>query len=221
MSNTINIACIGDSVVYGRGVKKDRESHVWTAVMERNLNQKTDGSIVYEVHNFGLNGQGVLPGAWIKDGQIDSPLYEEMLNWEPDGVFLSCGGNDSHTDIWDETEFREEYRRLGRDIADRYGHDHVCIMSSTYAPTKEGARQMKLTYNLINDVVANEINAVIRETASELKTDYIDVMEMFRSYPEYKDNLSALFYDEIHPNEEGNDLIGHAGYVVASRWNFS
>ena len=177
------------------------------------------GRYEYEVRNFGLSGQAVMPGAFVPLGQMDTPLYKEMIEWEPDAVFMHVGGNDSHAYGWDEEAFRREYRKLAQDLVDRCGRGHVCLMESTYALTDEGAEEIA-EYGINNEVVMHKVNPIIAETAEELGTALIDINTVFLSIPEMKGRATELYADGIHPNEAGNEVIADVAYAIASGWEF-
>ena len=225
MKKRVKIACLGDSVVYGRGIRQSREQRVWTALLEKHLNeeilneQSNSGRYEYKVSNFGLNGQGVLPGAFIAEGQLDAPLYKEMLRSRPDAVFVHVGGNDSHIDTWNEEAFHRAYRELTEELVELCGRKHVCLMCSTYAVTQSGAEKM-LRYGLQNEIVKYKINPVIEDTAEELGTELFDPNEVFMSVPNLREHGNEFYADEIHPNEAGNELIANAACALAREWNF-
>ena len=237
MTRLIKIACVGDSVVYGYGVLENRQEQVWTTLLEQLLNRRAEQAcegkrthesgrlryltqdVVYEVGNFGLNGQSVMAGAFVPYAQIDSPLYKQMCAWKPDAFFLHVGGNDSHDDIWDPKTFKREYRRLAEDLTGMAGREHVCLMSPPLARDEAGAQRMR-KYSLNNDVIREVINPFIAQTAADLGTACIELAPMLRTMPSLYENCPPLYYDEIHPNEAGNELIADAAYTIACDWTF-
>ncbi len=225
MREEIKIACIGDSVVYGWGIRRYREALVWTAVLERLLNgedeSETSGheGVRYSVANFGMPGQSVLPGVFTGEGQIDTYLYRKMLAWKPDAVFLHIGINDTHRDYWDGEKFKKEYRRLAGELVSLVGRRHVCLMECTYPLTQDGAERLALC-GLDSAAVVNFVNPFIAQTAQELGTALIDINEVFLSIPELEGREQELYADEAHPNEAGNELIADAAYAIALGWDF-
>lgn len=241
----IKIACIGDSVVYGYGVPQAREELVWTALLEDLLNggavqeaseEAEDAhqhshhsgeedylselpAYEYEVRNYGLNGQAVLAGAFVPYAQIDSPLYTQMKEWKPDAVFLHVGGNDTHRAVWDAQKFSEDYEVLVEDLTTLCGHDHICLMAPPEACDTEGAERMKL-YGLQNDIICGELIPIIRQTAEKYRTDCIEIAAMFSAVRKLYEDCPELYYDEIHPNEAGNELIADAAFAIAGSWRF-
>ena len=241
----IKIACIGDSVVYGYGVPQAREELVWTALLEDLLNggavqeaseEAEDAhqhchhsgeedylselpAYEYEVRNYGLNGQAVLAGAFVPYAQIDSPLYTQMKEWKPDAVFLHVGGNDTHRAVWNARKFLEKYEVLVEDLIALCGREHLCLMAPPEGRDAAGAERMKL-YGLQNDIICGELIPIIRQTAEKYRTDCIEIAAMFSAVRKLYEDCPELYYDEIHPNEAGNELIADAAFAIAGSWRF-
>ena len=245
MNRKIKIACIGDSIVYGYGVPYNRAEKVWTAVLEELLNggaveeaalEEQDGhdhghhtdepdylselpEYDYEVRNYGRNGQAVLAGAYLPYAQIDSPLYKEMKEWKPDAVFLHVGGNDSHLGFWDEQKFSEAFERLVQDLTALCGREHLCLMAPPEARDAAAAESM-LSYGLQNDIFCGYVRPIVCGTAEKYGTDCIDLAALFGAFHEMYEDAPDLYYDEIHPNEAGNELIADAAFAIAGSWRF-
>ena len=217
MDRVVKIACVGDSVVYGFGIEGDRERYVWTAVLERILNESAEAGVSYEVRNYGLNGQSVLPGIYVPAGQRETPLYRQMMQWKPDGIFLHIGGNDSNPLKWDLRRFDAAYRELAEELVETAGRRQVCLFESTYALDEEGAA-MTRSRGLDRDIVVNQVNPVIRKTAEELGTNLIDITTVFLNVPGLNGRWQDLFYDEVHPNAAGNEVIAEAACAVCMDW---
>ena len=85
-SDTIRIACVGDSITYGAGIK-DRKNMNYPVQLGKMLGQK------YEVKNFGNSGSTML-----KKG--DKPFwkqreYKAALDFNPNIVVIKLGTNDT------------------------------------------------------------------------------------------------------------------------------
>src|SRR4051795_12206778 len=73
-SGIIRVACVGDSITYGYGIK-DREHNSYPAQLGVLLGKR------WEVRNFGINGATAL-----KEGTrsySDQPAYREALTFKP------------------------------------------------------------------------------------------------------------------------------------------
>src|SRR5262245_2052499 len=69
-SGTIRVACVGDSITYGFGIK-DRDHNSYPAQLGALLGQK------WEVRNFGVNGATALTKG--TRPYVDQPAYREAL----------------------------------------------------------------------------------------------------------------------------------------------
>lgn len=79
---------------------------------------------------------------------------------------------------------------------------------------------MKL-YGLQNDIICGELIPIIRQTAEKYRTDCIEIAAMFSAVRKLYEDCPELYYDEIHPNEAGNELIADAAFAIAGSWRFS
>ena len=91
LSETIKIACVGDSITYGAGIK-DRKNMNYPVQLGKILGQK------YEVKNFGNSGSTML-----KKG--DKPYwkqreYKAALEFNPNIVIIKLGTNDTKPQNW-------------------------------------------------------------------------------------------------------------------------
>ena len=43
---------------------------------------------------------------------------------------------------------------------------------------------------------------------------------MFSAVRKLYEDCPELYYDEIHPNEAGNELIADAAFAIAGSWRF-
>jgi lysophospholipase L1-like esterase len=161
------------------------------------------------VTNAGVGGDTI--------SRVKERLEKDVLSLQPPPthVFLFLGHNDSK--LKSTTEYREavvapadfghDYREVVRAIQTRL-HARVIIVSSTSsvfeitkATAAEAARRGK-NHNLFGKPEALEqFNTIARKVAADLKADYLDVYEPFRTYPQ----KTILFTpDGVHINEQGN-----------------
>jgi acyl-CoA thioesterase-1 len=90
-SGHIRVACVGDSITYGHGIK-DREHDSYPAQLAVLLGEK------WQVRNFGVNGATVF-----KKGSRPyslQPVYRDALVFEPDVVIIKLGTNDTSPANW-------------------------------------------------------------------------------------------------------------------------
>jgi lysophospholipase L1-like esterase len=104
---TIRVACIGDSITFGSGIKfRSRDSY--PAQLGRMLGNE------WQVRNFGVSGATML-----KNG--DKPYWEQQalgdaLAYNPHVVVIKLGTNDTKPQNW---KYKDEFIS---DYADMIGH---------------------------------------------------------------------------------------------------
>ena len=194
----IRVACVGDSVTYGYGIK-NHARNCYPAVLQTLLG---DG---YCVNNYGYSGrtasdQGDRP-------YMEEPLFRQSLDFMPDIVVLMLGSNDSKKKNWEEAAFVESYTAL---------LDHYCALSS--APqvfvvlptpvfeTKGG----EVKFGIGKDVIAQQIVPLTRAIAQEKGVHIIDMYSVF-------DGRSDLFSDGCHPNADGAALFASTVFSAITK----
>ena len=103
-SKSIKIACIGNSITQGVGVK-DQYNNSYPGVLRRMLGER------YDVGNFGVSGRTML-------NKGDRPYtkekkYKDALAFLPDIVTIKLGTNDTKPRNWvHNKEFKDDLRTL-------------------------------------------------------------------------------------------------------------
>src|SRR5688572_13260471 len=87
----IRVACVGDSITYGYGIK-DRERDSYPAQLGALLGSKWD------VRNFGVNGATALKKGTRPYSGLQA--YQDALAFEPDIVVIKLGTNDTNAKSW-------------------------------------------------------------------------------------------------------------------------
>ena len=180
----IKVACIGNSITYGSGIK-DRENKSYPAVLGKILGNK------YEVINFGVGGRTLLSKGdypYVKEKQ-----YTESLKFQPDIVIIKLGTNDSKPQNW-------KYKR-------KYMSDYIKLIKS-YQKLKskpviylcKAVPAFKLQWGINPDIIKNEINPAIEIIAEKTKSKIIDLYTPFL-------NDGADFPDNIHPDAKGAEKM--------------
>ena len=90
-ARTIKVACVGNSITYGSGIK-DRANHSYPSVLGRLLGSK------YEVQNFGFSARTLLNKG--DHPYMKETLFQKALNYQPDIVVIKLGTNDSKPINW-------------------------------------------------------------------------------------------------------------------------
>ena len=184
----VRVACVGDSVTYGYGIK-NRTQQNYPAVLQTLLG---DG---YCVNNYGYSGRTASDTG-------DRPyrkeaLFRQSLDFAPDVVVLMLGSNDSKAKNWNAEDFTESYTAL---------LDAYCALPNApkvYAvlPTpvfEAGDGEVK--FGIQKDVIAEEVVPLTRSIAEARGMDIIDMYSVF-------EGRSDLFIDGCHPNAAGAALF--------------
>lgn len=191
----MKVACIGDSITYGAGVQKNRDSDSYPVLLEKLLG---DGC---QVLNYGLSGRTLLNEG--NQPYRKEILFEESLAAKPDVVLIMLGTNDSKPYNWN----AEAYRRELRDFVDVYqelpGDPKVYLMTCCAAFAIEGMDEV--SFSIDASVIKNELNGIIKQVGEECGVPVIDIYQVTEGHPEY-------FADGVHPNAKGNQVIAQTVY---------
>jgi lysophospholipase L1-like esterase len=187
----IKIACIGNSITYGSGLK-NRAAESYPARLQTMLGQEQ-----YEVLNFGVSGATML-----KKGNKpywNTPEYKQVINSNPDIVFIKLGTNDSKLINRSQMQaFEQDYTDMVRVLKSLATHPRIVLLLPVKAFSDE-------KFGISGTYLKDSINPVIQKIAYQEKLEILNLYSLFA-------DKEALFPDQIHPNAEG------AGYI-ASRLN--
>ena len=90
----IKVACIGNSITFGAGLSNQaRDSY--PAVLGQMLGSG------YDVRNFGVSGTTVLSSG--DSPYINTRVYKQVFDFQPDIIFIKFGTNDSKGGNWKHT----------------------------------------------------------------------------------------------------------------------
>ena len=188
---TIRVACVGDSITYGSGIK-DRARDSYPAQLAVMLGEK------WEARNFGVSGATML-----KNGDIPywkQKAFADVLAFDPDVVVIKLGTNDTKPQNW---KFKEEFVDDYVDMIDRFAElpaeprIWICRPVPAYAE-RWGISEMR---------IKNEVIPLIDRVAGAGKVPVIDLYGPLSGKPE-------LFPDQIHPDAEGAGLIAKEVYTA-------
>lgn len=183
LPNKKHIACIGDSITFGHGVRGKKEL-TW----EYFLNEKLGSD--YQVLNYGASGRTLQ-----REGDfpyVNDEIYHQSLNCEADIYLIMLGTNDAKTSFWNKERFYKEYENF----VDRYlnikSHPEVILLSPPCCFAING----QVAFG-INESNVCEIVGIVKEIAERKGLTFIDMYHLSENHPEW-------FMDGVHPNEEGN-----------------
>ena len=207
------ISCVGDSITNGSNILSS-----YPAVLRKQFKEHH-----FRVNNFGSNGQTALKKSdhsyWL------DPEYENAMNSTPHIVVLQFGTNDARLSNWDETLFRLDYINMIERFQSISSHPAIflCIPPPIYCPRE--AKDKKTNdcwkYSDRANVVNNELPRIIADISFHTGTILVDNFELlggkkltkpemfFESENVEEEKWTNKYpFDGIHPNEQGNNLIG-------------
>jgi len=178
--NTIRLACVGDSITYGSGIKfRARDSY--PAQLSTMLGDK------WQVRNFGVSGATML-----KHG--DKPYWAqqafgEALAYNPHVVIIKLGTNDTKPQNWKfKDEFVSDYCEMIDEFADLSAEPRIWICNPVPAyPDRWGISDSR---------IRDEVIPLVGNVGRKMDVPVIDLYEPLSGKSEF-------FPDMIHPNAEG------------------
>ena len=181
----IKIACVGNSITFGAGIK-DPIRDSYPAVLGRMLGTN------YEVQNFGKSGATLLRNG--NQPYWKTSEYQNAKKYNPDIIVIKLGSNDSkpiNKSSWN------EYEKDLSNLVDTFRilpskpKIYLCLPVPAYG---------KGNFGITDSVIVNVIIPKIKKVAKAKKTELIDLHKAL-------ENSSELLPDRIHPNEAGAVLI--------------
>lgn len=198
----IRVACVGDSITYGYGIKNQPENNYPIFLGEL----LGDG---FQVCNFGNIRVTVQP-----DGDqpyIKTYTYRDSVEYPADILIFMMGTNDAKKLNWQGADkFREDYLALLDDYVSAKNPPKVYLCSPATALFPEGETQGASTYG-IQPLVVDEISVIVREIAEERGYGFIDINAAT------DDRRDLYGKDLIHPNYDGARLIASTVYAYLAK----
>ncbi len=191
ISRISKIACVGDSITYGQGVSPNRLTQSFPAVL-----QSLSGITTL---NFGKSGrtlqnEGDLP-------YTAEPEYTASLECGADLYIIMLGTNDARAFQWNSDRYEEELREFVKTYQSLPNSPQVVLMQPPKVFTEYDYSNSKIS----NSVIKNQIYNIVKNVGDELGCKVIDLYSL-------TENHSDWFTDGVHPNEEGNRIIGEYIY---------
>ena len=176
----IRIACVGDSITYGAGIK-DRQNFNYPLVLGKSLGKK------FDVRNFGVSGATML-----KNGDYsywERPAFKQATDFNPHVVVIKLGTNDTKPQNW---KYSEEYVLDYEAMIDHF--------SSLPAKPKiwlcSPAPVYQTRWGISEEIVVGGVIPKVRDLATRKGLPIIDMHSVLSNKPE-------MFPDKIHPNASG------------------
>lgn len=180
------VACIGDSVTKGSGLKGSS----YPSILQQLLGDE------YLVENFGHNGATLLARGHNPYRQTEE--YQKALAFAPDIIIISLGLNDTDPRNWPnyQNEFESDYADLiaAFRVQDPSVEVYICSMTPIFSGHR---RFLSGTRDWFG-----QIQALIPSVAEANGAKHIDNHTILAARID-------LFEDYLHPNAKGNHIIAH------------
>lgn len=186
-TETIKVACVGNSITYGIGVK-DREKDSYPAVLQRMLGDE------YIVGSFGKPGATLLNRG--HRPYTEQKEYKDALAFNADIIVIHLGVND--TDPRDWPDFRDDFIKDYISLIDSFKsvNSDARIIIAGITPIWDRHPRFLSGTKVWQDEIRDKIHVV----ADILDVEFIDFYSVLHNYP-------FMFPDAIHPNEEGASIL--------------
>ena len=192
--NQIKVACIGDSITYGHGIKGWAKNN-YPAQLQSILGDK------YHVENFGHSGHTLLP-----DGDrpyIDSEQYSLSLEYDADIVVIMLGTNDSKPENWTNAlDFIAKYQNFIDSYKKNNPNVEIILCTPPAAFFHKGESEGMTNYD-IQPKIVETIKNEIRTFALINGYKCVDIYSITENHKEW-------FKDNVHPSKEGALYIAKA-----------
>ncbi len=185
----IKVACIGNSITYGSGIK-DKPRDSYPAQLARMLGHK------YYVRNYGYSGRTMLQKG--DHPFMSEPRFMEAIKWKPDIVIIMLGTNDSKPRNWKyKDDFEKDYLKMVTSFDTLFSHPEIYAVAPVPAFSNN--------YTISPDVVKNEVYPLVKKVAEEKDLRFIDL------YTPMLDK-GNMFPDGIHPDAAGSGEMAKVIY---------
>ena len=188
----LKVACIGNSVTFGVGLK-DPSRDSYPTVLQNLLGNR------YQVSNFGRSGATLL-----KKGHrpyFKTPEFEAALDLKPDIAIIHLGLNDTDPRNW--PEYKDDFEADYSWLLDTFKKENPKVklfvsrltpIFSSHPRFRSGTRDWYW-----------QIQALIPGIAKANGAQLIDLNKPLHNRPD-------LFTDNVHPDKEGASIIARAVY---------
>lgn len=190
--DSIKVACVGNSITYGIGVK-DREKDSYPALLQTMLGDE------YFVGNFGKPGATLLNRG--HRPYTEQKEYEDALAFNADIIVIHLGVND--TDPRDWPDFRDDFIKDYISLIDSFKsvNSNARIIIAGITPIWDRHPRFLSGTKVWQDEIRDKISVV----ADICGVEFIDFYSVLHNHP-------FMFPDAIHPNEEGASILAKTVY---------
>lgn len=180
----IRVACVGDSITFGAGIK-DRKKHNYPTQLQAILGD------AYTTHNFGVSGATLLKKGNKPYWKLKQ--YKAAQDLQPNIVIIKLGTNDTKPGNW---QHKDDYKPDYIEMIETFRSlDSKPTVYLCYPAPVLGER-----WGISDKTVREDVIPLIDEIAKATKTPIIDLYAPLKDKPE-------LIPDQVHPNAEGAAII--------------
>ncbi len=190
------VACIGDSITYGSGVRATRDTESYPAYLQQKLGDS------YQVLNYGLSGRTL---STVGDSPYcDTKYYPHSIDARADIYIIMLGTNDSKPANWDAEAYRADWSVYIEAYQSANPDGQIYLVQPCRAfPGEDG----KIVYDIDNGPISGEIYEIVAEVGEAYGLPVIDLYTLTADHPEW-------YADGVHPGAEGNRAI--ADFIFSS-----
>lgn len=191
------LACVGDSITFGHGLRDESGDYSYPAVLARLLGPS------WQVRNFGVSGTTLLHRG--NHPYVKTEACNAALAFRPDTVVIKLGTNDSKRprpgaadapDNWrHKSDYAPDYRALI--TAFRSVNPGIVVFACLPVPAYPG------NWGIDDTTIREEIGPLVRSVAADTGAYVIDLYSALSHHPE-------CFPDTVHPDARGAALIAEA-----------
>jgi alpha-L-fucosidase 2 len=177
-SQTIRIACVGDSITEGSGLKCPSKTG-YPVVLDSILGPK------YAVLNSGRSATTLQ-----KQGDFPYWICKEISNtfaYKPNIIIIKLGTNDTKPRNWDANNYEKDYQALIDTFKTIPTHPKIYLCKPVPA--------FKTKWGINDSTVKNGVIPIIEKLA---KTNNLPTIDLYTQMQ----NQGKNFPDSIHPNEK-------------------
>ena len=184
-SNVTKIACIGNSITAGFGIKYP-SIHGYPPQLQQMLGSN------YWVRNFGVSSRTMLNKGDYP--YMNESAWKEALDFKPDIAIVKLGTNDSKPENWQYGKgFKKDLEQMVTTL--RESNPSIKIFLCTPIPA------FKPTWNISDDVILNKIIPIQHKVAKKYGLQVIDLHTL------YAGDGDKMLKDGIHPDERGTKRL--------------
>ncbi len=182
----IKVACVGNSITYGHGIK-NRDHDAYPAVLGRLLGNE------YEVKNFGISARTLMNSG--DNPYMKEQIYRDALAYEPDIVTIKLGTNDSKPFNWkNNADFKNDFAELVNSFRQLPSHPKIFICLPIPGDN--------VGWGINDSTIVAGIIPAIKKMSRKMKLPVIDLHTAFKPY-------LNLLPDGVHPNVDGSAIIAY------------